>query len=75
VAFAIDQRSAVLVRQVADDSNLWRKDAIVGCVYPALNEIFIKRGDKFFAAGLLLGKKTPAADEAVCHAAHVAFAR
>jgi hypothetical protein len=65
-AFAVDERSGVFARQVADDSSRWRKDAIVGCVYPARDEIFIKRGDRFFAAGLLLGKKTAAADDTVC---------
>ena len=45
---------------------------IVGCVYPARDEIFIKRGDKFFGAGLLLGRKTAAADDTVCRAQVVA---
>ena len=68
VAFAVDARSRMLGRKPADDSG-WRKDAIVGCVYPARDEIFIKRGDKFFGAGLLLGQKTAAADDAVCRPA------
>ena len=68
VAFAIDERSGGFAPD-DDDSRGWRKDAIVGCVYPARDEIFIKRGDKFFAAGLLLGQRTAAADEAVCHPA------
>jgi hypothetical protein len=67
VAFAIDARARGLARKEADDSG-WRKDAIVGCVYPARDEVFIKRGDKFFGARLLLGQKT-AADEAVCRPA------
>ena len=66
VAFAVDERSGLSVRRAADDSDRWRKDAIVGCVYPARDEVFIKRGDKFFGAGLLLGQKTGAADDAVC---------
>jgi len=65
-AFAVDERSGWLGRQAADDSSAWHKDAIVGCVYPARGEIFIRRGDKFFEASLLLGKKTIAADETVC---------
>ena len=69
VAFAVDERSGVPALRVADDSRGWRKDAIVGCVYPARDEIFIKRGDKFFAAGLLLGQKTAAADDTVCRPA------
>ena len=69
VAFSVDERSGVLARKAADDSGRWREDAIVGCVYPARDEVFIKRGDKFFAASLLLGQKTAAADDAVCRPA------
>ena len=65
VAFAVDERSGFFGD---DDSSRWRKDAIVGCVYPARGEIFIKRGDKYFGAGLLLGQKT-AADDTVCRPA------
>ena len=68
VAFAVDERSGRLAFRGADDSVGWREDVIVGCVYPAQGEIFIKRGDKFFAAGLLLGQKT-AADDTVCRPA------
>lgn len=68
-AFAVDERSGGYARRSSDDSGHWRKDAIVGCVYPARDEIFIKRGDKFFGAGLLLGKKTAAADDTVCRPA------
>jgi hypothetical protein len=68
VAFAVDERSGRLRPRTDDDSG-WRKDAIVGCVYPARDEVFIKRGDKFFGAGLLLGKKTAAADDSVCRPA------
>ncbi len=74
VSFAIDVSSGMFARRAADDSHGWRKDAIVGCVYPARDEIFIKRGDKFFGAGLLLGKKTAAADDMVCRPAPVAVA-
>jgi hypothetical protein len=69
VAFAVDERSGKLKPRAADEEAGWRKDAIVGCVYPARDEVFIKRGDKFFGAGLLLGQKTSAADAAVCHPA------
>jgi hypothetical protein len=58
VAFAVDEHSG-----------RWRKDAIVGCVYPAREEVFIKRGDKFFAAGLLLGQKGVTADDVACRPA------
>jgi hypothetical protein len=73
VAFAVDERSGRLAARKDDDAG-WRKDAIVGCVYPARDEVFVKRGDKFFAAGLLLGKKTAAADEAICRPAPVTSA-
>ena len=68
VAFAVDQRSRVFA-STSDDARPWRKDAIVGCVYPARDEVFIRRGDKFFPAALLLGKKTAAADDTVCRGA------
>ena len=69
VAFAVDERSRAFVPRAADDSGRWRDDAIVGCVYPARDEVFIKRGDKFFGAGLLLGQKTAAAEDAACRPA------
>ena len=69
VTFAVDERSGRYARRPAADPTGWRSDAIVGCVYPARGEVFIKRGDKFFAAALLLGRKTAAADDTVCHAA------
>jgi hypothetical protein len=76
VAFAVDERSAVFGRRAADDASGWRADAIVGCVYPAREEVFIERGGKFFGAALLLGQKTAAADETICRpATPVAAAR
>ncbi|HVT07529.1 MAG TPA: hypothetical protein VHO67_08730 [Polyangia bacterium] len=66
MTFAVDERSGAFSRRPPDDDRGWRKDAIVGCVYPGSDEVFVKRGDKFFGASLLLGKKTPAADAAVC---------
>jgi hypothetical protein len=69
VAFAVDERSGGFAPQETNDSRRWRKDAIVGCVYPARGEIFIKRGEEFFAAGLLLGQKTAAADDTICRPA------
>jgi hypothetical protein len=65
VTFAVDERYGLLARD-ADDPSVWRQGVIVGCVYPARDEVFVRRGDKFFGAGLLLGQKTSAADEAVC---------
>jgi hypothetical protein len=66
LAFAVDERSGAFPSRKADDPRGWRTGAIVGCVYPAREEVFIKRGDKFFGAGLLLGQRTAAADAAVC---------
>ena len=71
VTFAVDERSGGVGRRAAGD---WRKDEIVGCVYPARDEVFVKRGGKYFAATLLLGKRTAAADDAVCRPARVAAA-
>lgn len=69
VTFAVDEHSGTFARRATDNSGPWRRDAIVGCVYPARDEVFIKRGDKFFAAALLLGQKTSAADDTVCRPA------
>jgi hypothetical protein len=73
VAFAIDEHSGGFARKAADASRLWRKDVIVGCVYPTRDEIFIKRGDKFFAVGLLWGQKTAEADDTICRPAPTAI--
>ena len=70
VPFAIDESFGGFSRRADNETRRWRKDVIVGCVYPARDEVFIKRGDKFFAAGLLLGKKTAAADDTVCRPGH-----
>jgi hypothetical protein len=75
VAFAVDDRAGRFALEAGEDSGRWRRDAIVGCAYPARDEIFIKRGDEFFAAGLLLGKKTAAADRTVCRPAPIAASR
>jgi len=75
VAFAVDDRAGGFALEAGDGSGRWRRDAIVGCAYPARDEIFIKRGDEFFAPGLLLGKKTAAADQTVCRPAPTAASR
>ena len=46
----------------------WQQDDIVGCAYRASGNLFIKRGDAYFPASLLLGKKVDAA-AGVCQAA------
>jgi hypothetical protein len=68
VAFAVDQRPRLFGSKAGDDRYPLRKDVIVGCVYPVRDEVFIKRGEKFFGAGLLLGQRAPA-DDSVCRAA------
>jgi hypothetical protein len=46
----------------------WQENDIVGCAYRASGDLFIKRGDAYFPAALLLGKKVePVAG--VCQAA------
>src|SRR5438874_12379320 len=46
----------------------WREGVIAGCVYPATGEVFVRYGDAFRAAGVLLGKVTPPAAGHVCRA-------
>jgi hypothetical protein len=59
VAFSVD------VRFGAGD---WQQDDTVGCVYRASGNLFVKRGNAYFPASLLLGKKVePIAG--VCQAA------
>jgi len=41
-------------------SGEWQKDDIVGCAYRASGNLFIQRGDAYFPAALLLGKKVDA---------------
>ncbi|MEI9951884.1 MAG: hypothetical protein WDO74_23600 [Pseudomonadota bacterium] len=48
VPFAVD------VRFGAAD---WQQDDIVGCAYRASGNLFVKRGEAYFPASLLLGKK------------------
>lgn len=63
VAFAVDSRHGF-----ADSDDAWRADAIVGCVYPGRDEVFIRRGDEVRPAAMLLGKKTKAAPATTCTA-------
>ena len=46
----------------------WQQDDIVGCVYRASGHLFVKRGDSYFPAALLLGKEVGPAP-GVCQAA------
>ena len=38
----------------------WQQDDIVGCAYRASGNLFIQRGEAYFPAALLLGKKVDA---------------
>lgn len=44
----------------------WAKDTTTGCVYVATQEVFVKYGEGFRPAAMLLGKKTSQADARVC---------
>ncbi len=45
---------AVDIRYAAD----WQANDIVGCAYPENGKLFVKRGDAYFPAALMLGKET-----------------
>jgi hypothetical protein len=38
----------------------WQHDDVVGCAYRASGNLFVQRGDAYFPAALLLGKKVDA---------------
>ena len=41
-------------------------DTIAGCTYPDRGEVFVKRGDTYPPAALMLGKRTQAAARHIC---------
>ena len=55
----------------------WRKHTLTGCVYTGSGEVFVKRGDGYRAAAVMLGKKTAPAAAHTCQgdAPQVATAR
>lgn len=59
MAFAID------VKWGGDE---WHENDIVGCAYTKSGELFVKRGDDFRPAGILMGKPGDAV-AGVCKAA------
>jgi hypothetical protein len=59
VPFAVDVRFG---------SGDWRADDIVGCAYRASGNLFVKLGDAYYPASLLLGKKADPVS-GVCQAA------
>ncbi len=66
MTFAVDAHHGFAEEAPAADSKDWRKDSIVGCVYPESGEIFVKKNDKYVSSAMLLGKKASAAPEHVC---------
>ena len=62
VGFAVDARYGL-------GAGRWQVGVITGCVYPESGEVYVRYGDSFRAAGVLLGKKTPPAAGHVCRAA------
>ena len=51
VSFAIDEKRGVWRRK-------WRNSRWLGCVYPRSGKIFVKRGKRFFAHTILIGKRS-----------------
>jgi hypothetical protein len=67
LAFAVDERRSFgVVPDHADPEAEWYRDAIVGCVYPDTGDVFIRRGETYYAASVLLGKPTQTAPAGVC---------
>ncbi|MFO1520077.1 MAG: hypothetical protein U1F57_10505 [bacterium] len=65
VPFAIDEnRGYGGSQEVAENS--WLKDTITGCVYPETGEVWVKRGEVYYASSMLLGHQTPTAPAGVC---------
>lgn len=56
-AFAIDERRG---------GGKWTKDAMVGCLYPAGETAFVKRGDSYRPVEVLLGKPTTTPPATAC---------
>jgi len=68
VAFAVDDQHGYAAFDDGPSEASWRKDVIVGCVYPERGEVFVRIGNDYRPGGLLLGKSVKVADAAVCHA-------
>jgi hypothetical protein len=68
LTFAIDARFGLRAKET-DSEEGWRKDAITGCVYPDTGEVFVRRGETYYPAAMLLGKTTKAAPDRVCRSA------
>jgi hypothetical protein len=67
VAFAVDERHGMsALTEPLEKEAGWTEGALTGCVYLDGGGVFVKRGDAFRPAELLLGKKLPAAPAHVC---------
>ena len=62
VGFAVDAR-------YGRGEGRWRQSVIAGCVYVESGEVYVRYGDAFRAAGVILGAMTPPAAGNVCRAA------
>jgi hypothetical protein len=65
-----DLRGAEFFAFSIDERRGWQgvvsRDALTGCVYPKSGEVFVKRGDAHYPAGLLLGQTSTKAEAHVC---------
>lgn len=61
--FAIDKRYGF----EADEA--WIENEWVGCAYLDSKDVFLKRGDEYRPASFLLGKRTEAISDDLCHTA------
>ena len=66
-AFSIDERRGW--------QHVLSRDTLTVCVYPKSGEVFVKRGDGHYPAGLLLGKPSTRAAAHVCVEAKVEVAQ
>lgn len=67
-AFAVDARHGVFPL-ADDDAASWRLAAITGCVYVERGEVFVRSGDSYRPAALLLGKNLKPAAQHICQGA------
>ena len=62
--FAVDARHGLR----RGPGTRWQENAITGCVYPRSGVVYVRYGDAYRAAGVLLGRKTAPAASHVCRA-------
>ena len=65
VGFAVDAR-------YGRRAGRWQESVITGCVYAGSGEVYVRYGDAFRQAGVLLGKVTPPAADHICRAVSAA---